>query len=430
MLALDPPLGEDDAATIGGVVATADSGPLRHRYGGRPRPRARRHGRAARRHARPRRREGDQERRRLRPPKLFTGAFGTLGLITEIAVRLHPRAADRMRRRPARPTTPEALQRAAIALSGSSLEAQSLDVRWEAQSGSLLARFAGVAALAQARAAEKLLAELGLRGRRQRGRRRALGRPACRSACRRRRRRRARLGPSSRTRRRLHRGADRRRHPRRSSSARHLVARAPGDGARRARDGDRTPAQGPRAGPVRRARRARLGARPSRPVGSRRGPERDPHAPRQGALRPDAHVQPRHLRGRYLASIRLRRPQAARDRSDRGLRALRLLPALVPDVRPVERGDGLAARAHRADERGAHRGQRAVRHDGRPFRQLPGLHGLRHRLPIGRALRPVDRGHAPAGRAPASAHGRASACCGGSCSRRFRIRVACARRCR
>ncbi len=33
MLALDPPLGEGGAATIGGVVATADSGPLRHRYG-------------------------------------------------------------------------------------------------------------------------------------------------------------------------------------------------------------------------------------------------------------------------------------------------------------------------------------------------------------------------------------------------------------
>ena len=35
MLSLDPPLGRGDAATatIGGIVATADSGPLRHRYG-------------------------------------------------------------------------------------------------------------------------------------------------------------------------------------------------------------------------------------------------------------------------------------------------------------------------------------------------------------------------------------------------------------
>src|ERR687896_969945 len=34
MLALDPPLGAGDAATIGGLMATGDSGPLRHRYGG------------------------------------------------------------------------------------------------------------------------------------------------------------------------------------------------------------------------------------------------------------------------------------------------------------------------------------------------------------------------------------------------------------
>jgi glycolate oxidase FAD binding subunit len=33
MLALDPPLGAGEAATVGGVVATGDSGPLRHRYG-------------------------------------------------------------------------------------------------------------------------------------------------------------------------------------------------------------------------------------------------------------------------------------------------------------------------------------------------------------------------------------------------------------
>jgi len=31
MLAIDPPLGADDAATIGGVMATNDAGPLRHR---------------------------------------------------------------------------------------------------------------------------------------------------------------------------------------------------------------------------------------------------------------------------------------------------------------------------------------------------------------------------------------------------------------
>src|SRR5215208_5302014 len=34
MLALDPPLGAGDEATVGGVMATNDSGPLRHRFGG------------------------------------------------------------------------------------------------------------------------------------------------------------------------------------------------------------------------------------------------------------------------------------------------------------------------------------------------------------------------------------------------------------
>jgi glycolate oxidase FAD binding subunit len=161
MLALDPPLGDGDAATIGGVVATGDSGPLRHRYG------------AARdlvlgitvalsdgslAHA------GGKVIKNVAGydlAKLFSGSFGTLGLITEVAVRLHPRA-------PAQATAsattddPGLLQRAAIALASSSLEAQSLDVRWEAQTGMVLARFAGVAAAAQAAAAEVLLAETGV----------------------------------------------------------------------------------------------------------------------------------------------------------------------------------------------------------------------------------------------------------------------------
>jgi glycolate oxidase FAD binding subunit len=161
MLALDPPLGDGDAATIGGVVATGDSGPLRHRYG------------AARdlvlgitvalsdgslAHA------GGKVIKNVAGydlAKLFSGSFGTLGLITEVAVRLHPRP-------PAQATAsattddPRLLQRAAIALASSSLEAQSLDVRWEAQTGAVLARFAGVAASAQAAAAEVLLAETGV----------------------------------------------------------------------------------------------------------------------------------------------------------------------------------------------------------------------------------------------------------------------------
>jgi glycolate oxidase FAD binding subunit len=161
MLALDPPRGDGDAATLGGVVATADSGPLRHRYGA---PRdlvlgitvALSDGSLA--HA------GGKVIKNVAGydlAKLFSGSFGTLGLITELAVRLHPRP-------PAQATAsgatedPGRLARAAMALAASSLEAQSLDVRWEARSGAVLARFEGVEALAQAAAAERLLADAGI----------------------------------------------------------------------------------------------------------------------------------------------------------------------------------------------------------------------------------------------------------------------------
>jgi len=161
MLALDPPFGEGDAATTGGVVATGDSGPLRHRYG------AARDlvlgitvalpdGTLAR--------AGGKVIKNVAGydlAKLFTGSFGTLGVICEIAVRLHPRP-------PAEATAtgttddPGLLQQAATALSASSLEAQALDVRWEGRTGMVLARFAGLAAAAQAAAAQKLLAATGV----------------------------------------------------------------------------------------------------------------------------------------------------------------------------------------------------------------------------------------------------------------------------
>jgi glycolate oxidase FAD binding subunit len=161
MLALDPPLGEGYAATIGGAVATADSGPLRHRYG------------AARdlvlgvTVALPDGTLASAGGKVIKNvagydlAKLYCGSFGTLGLITQIAVRLHPRP-------PAPATATGAtddrtvLQRAAIAMAASSLEAQSLDVRWEAQRGMVLARFAGVAAAEQAQAAQRLLTETGV----------------------------------------------------------------------------------------------------------------------------------------------------------------------------------------------------------------------------------------------------------------------------
>ena len=87
MLALDPP---DGGATVGGVVATADTGPLRARYGS---PRdvvvgmrvALSDGTLAK--------SGSKVIKNVAGydiAKLFAGSFGTLGAIVELSVRLHP----------------------------------------------------------------------------------------------------------------------------------------------------------------------------------------------------------------------------------------------------------------------------------------------------------------------------------------------------
>src|SRR5205085_3739449 len=90
-LAWDPPVSE--ASTVGGIMATNDSGPLRHRYGGvrdlvvgvtvvlSDGTIARAGGKVIKNVA------------GYDLGKLFAGAFGTLGLIAEITVRLHPRPA-------------------------------------------------------------------------------------------------------------------------------------------------------------------------------------------------------------------------------------------------------------------------------------------------------------------------------------------------
>jgi glycolate oxidase FAD binding subunit len=157
MLALDPP---DGGATIGGVVATGDSGPLRHRYG------AARDlvlgvavalpdGTVAR--------AGGKVIKNVAGydlAKLFAGSFGTLGAIVEVAVRLHPM----------RPTAsaeghgedPGAVARAASALAHSRLEAQALDIAWRGGRGGVLVRFAGAEAKPQAEAARRELERAGL----------------------------------------------------------------------------------------------------------------------------------------------------------------------------------------------------------------------------------------------------------------------------
>jgi len=161
MLALDVPLGAGDAATVGGAIAAADSGPLRHRYGA---PRdlvlgvtaALSDGTLA--HA------GGKVIKNVAGydlAKLFCGSYGTLGAIVELAVRLHPRPPAQVT---ATGTTddPAELAAAASMLAHCKLELQSLDVRWEESHGVVLARFGGVAAAEQAAGAQGLLAEAGL----------------------------------------------------------------------------------------------------------------------------------------------------------------------------------------------------------------------------------------------------------------------------
>jgi glycolate oxidase FAD binding subunit len=148
MLALDPPVaGEDEigggrGATIGGIVATADTGPLAHRYGG---PRdlivgatvALADGTVAK--------SGGTVIKNVAGydiAKLMAGSFGTLGLILSVNLRLHPR--------PQRTATvvgatddARTLQTAAHALATAPAELEALDVSWGDGRGRLLAQVAG-----------------------------------------------------------------------------------------------------------------------------------------------------------------------------------------------------------------------------------------------------------------------------------------------
>jgi glycolate oxidase FAD binding subunit len=157
ILALDPP----GDGTVGGLFATADSGPLRHRHGA---PRdlvlgmtvALSDGALAR--------AGGKVIKNVAGydlAKLFTGSYGTLGAILEVAVRLHqlpPAAASAV----ATAGDPAAVARAASALTHARMEAQCLDVAWTGGDGRVLARFAGAEAGSQAADAAQLLEDAGL----------------------------------------------------------------------------------------------------------------------------------------------------------------------------------------------------------------------------------------------------------------------------
>jgi glycolate dehydrogenase FAD-binding subunit len=161
MLALDPP--DRGGATIGGVVASGDSGPLRARFG------------AARdlvlgmRIALPDGTVAKAGGRVIKNvagydlAKLLTGSFGTLGLIAELAVRLHPLPGETITAA-AGTTESAALARAALELSHAPLEPLSLDVRWGGGGGALVARFGGAAPRPAAEEALARMSQAGLGG--------------------------------------------------------------------------------------------------------------------------------------------------------------------------------------------------------------------------------------------------------------------------
>jgi glycolate oxidase FAD binding subunit len=165
-LALDPPFagggGVDGAgrdaepATIGGVIATNDSGPLRHRFGG-----VRdlvvgitvvlSDGTVAK--------AGGKVIKNVAGydlGKLFAGSFGTLGLIASVAVRLHP-VPEQTATATGTSEDPDRLLRVVSELARRPLEAACLDVGWEDGVGRVLIRFGGTAAERQAQEALRLL---------------------------------------------------------------------------------------------------------------------------------------------------------------------------------------------------------------------------------------------------------------------------------
>ncbi|MGI8593744.1 MAG: FAD-binding oxidoreductase [Solirubrobacteraceae bacterium] len=160
-LSLDPPFGEEEAATVGGVLAAGDAGPMRHRYGAirdlvigvvvaLP------DGTVAR--------AGGKVIKNVAGydlAKLNAGAFGTLGVLVEVCVRLHP-LPEHTASAAASTDDPEVLSRAARRIAHSPLESEALDVAWRKGEGGVLARYAGATAPQQARDAAELLEKEGL----------------------------------------------------------------------------------------------------------------------------------------------------------------------------------------------------------------------------------------------------------------------------
>jgi glycolate oxidase FAD binding subunit len=160
MLSLDPP---DDGATIGGIVAAGDSGPLRSRYGA---PRDLVVGMTVALSDGTVSSSGGKVIKNVAGydlAKLFSGSLGTLGAILELSLRLHPlpRATATAA---AGSRDPDELARAAHALSHCPLEHMGLDLRYGGGDGAVLMRFGGAEARKQAEAALRVLEEASIDG--------------------------------------------------------------------------------------------------------------------------------------------------------------------------------------------------------------------------------------------------------------------------
>jgi glycolate oxidase FAD binding subunit len=158
MLALDPFLGLRHEATVGGILATADSGPLRHRYGA---PRdlvlgmtvALSDGTVAR--------SGGKVIKNVAGydiGKLFCGSFGTLGMILSVSLRLHPLPAHTVTALGITDDADVACEAARV-LAAAPLELEALDMAWRDGRGGILARCGGVQAPARAQRVAALMRE-------------------------------------------------------------------------------------------------------------------------------------------------------------------------------------------------------------------------------------------------------------------------------
>jgi glycolate oxidase FAD binding subunit len=153
-LALDPPGIDagDHGPTLGGVFATNDAGPLRHRYG--PPSEQILSARVA---------LSDGTTMHVPRPlaQLFTGSFGTLGVLLSVTVRLHPAHAETCTGFGAS-DEPLLLRDTVRALVAHGTAWERLDVAWRNGRGGILAQTAGQGCSTAAGVAAGLMRRAGL----------------------------------------------------------------------------------------------------------------------------------------------------------------------------------------------------------------------------------------------------------------------------